>query len=378
MNAERLHAIVTALRQELAQRNMVSNLTTLVSALRNMSSQPANPSYQQTLVGSRETLRNALSDAPSDAFSPTWRQVLGDIGGGSFFGRNLLDTIEETINENQMTPTVALQRLESIQSGLQTFSKALDSAATAFSAFEIGSEELAPGECEIGILIPRQAVNNKLREYVEELGEIEFILRTLTELATGGVEDLEIRTVSSSDLMLFLSAHPRLGAVMARVIDFIVTQYKKILDIKKVQREIERLELPEDISEKTKNHANNLMEAEIDKFTIEIMTEYESVSDDGHRRNELKNAVTICLNTIANRIDRGFNFEVRVEPPAPTDANADIQNAVQTIRAASVSMQFMKVEGPPILALTEKTETAAEEDRKEKKRTKPRKGEPKE
>ena len=69
----------------------------------------------------------------------------------------------------------------------------------------------------------------------------------------------------------------------------------------------------------------------------------------------------ISLNKIANRIDRGFNFEVRIEPPDKPLENAkqekELQKAVGTIQGASENMQYMKLEGPPILALPEKVES---------------------
>jgi len=251
-------------------------------------------------------------------------------------------------------------RLGEILTKLQSFKNALDQLVAAFTHYKIGSAELDPGEAEITLLIPRDAVHGKLEEFTEELEEMQFILNTFSEVATGHIDDLKIRTVSSSGLMLFLAASPVFGAIIAKVVDFVVGTYKKILDIKKLQLEIERLQLPDEITEKTKAHANTLMEAEIEKFTIEIVSEYHK-GKDGGRKNELTNAVKISLNKIANRIDRGFNFEVRIEPPDKPLENAkqekELQKAVGTIQGASENMQYMKLEGPPILALPEKVES---------------------
>jgi len=61
--------------------------------------------------------------------------------------------------------------------------------------------------------------------------------------------------------------------------------------------------------------------------------------------------VKISLNKIANRTDRGFNFEVRIEPPKPLPQDAkeatEVKQAVQTIQVASANMQYIKLEGPP-------------------------------
>jgi hypothetical protein len=358
MNAERLHAIAEVLKQELAERRTVSALQSLVNALQQIVQQN-NQSTQQNLVSTREAFYKAVTNTPSDFFTPAWRQILVEMDGDDLFGTNLKQWTEHTLAENQMTPGVAQQKLAQILNRLQQFSGALDQLVAAFKYFKIGSEELAPGEGEIALLIPREAVHEKLEEFTEELDDMKFILNTFSELATGHKDDLKIRTLSSSGLMLFLAASPGFAAMVAKAIDFVVTQYKKILEIKKLQAELDRLELPEEISEKTKEHANTLMEKSIETFTVQIVQEYHS-GKDGERKNELTNAVKISLNKIANKIDQGFNFEVRIELPKTLPKGEEgekLNKAVQTIEAAADNMHYIRLEGPPILALPEKVES---------------------
>jgi len=359
MNAERLHSIALALRQELSSKNTISTLESLVSALQAIV-QSSNTNTQQNLVNSRDGFYAVVTNTPTDSFTPAWRQILNEMGGEELFGKNLKQGVQQILADNQMTPGVAHQQIQAILTKLQEFKNALDQLATAFAHLRIGSEKLAPGEAEITLLIPREAVHDKLEEFTEELEEMEFILNTFSEVATGQKDDLRIRSVSSSGLMLFLMASPAFAAVVAKVVDFVVGQYKKILEIKKLQLEIERLQLPDEISSRTKEHANTLMDAEIEKFTVVIVNEYH-VGKNGERKNELTNAVRISLNKIANRIDRGFNFEVRIEPPKALAKDAtgtgEITEAVQTIQAAAINMQYLKLEGPPILELPETTES---------------------
>lgn len=361
MNAERLHIVALTLRRELSERNVVDALLTLVNACQAIGQQ-SNANTQQNLVSARDSFYSAVTGTLSDSFAPAWRRILVEMGGEELFGNNLRQRVQQILADNQMTPLVAHQSLQEILTKLQAFRDALDRVVAAFAHFEVGSEELAPGEAEITLLIPRDAVHERLGDFADELEEMKFILNTFSEVATGRIDDLKIRTISSTDLMVYLAAVPKLGAIVAKVVDFIVTQYKKILDIKKLQQEIERLELPDEISAKTKEHANTRMEAEIETFTVEIMNQYTVVTDDG-RRHELTTQVRIALNKIANRVDRGFNFEVRIEPPKDAIKEADkaeeVKRAVQAIQAASVNMQYLKSEGPPILALPEKIESAA-------------------
>lgn len=377
MNAERLHIIAETLKRELASHQTVEKLQGLVNALQQIAQQN-NSNTQQTLVTNRDAFYGAVNNVPSDSFTPAWRQILIEMGGEDLFGRNLKQRVQQILAENQMTPGVANDQIQPILTRLQAFKTALEQMVAAFSHFKVGSESLAPGEAEIALLIPRDAVDNKLGDFADELGEMEFILNTFSEVATGRKDDLEIRTVSSSGLMVFLAANPKFAAIVAKVVDFVVAQYKRILEIKKLHLEIERLELPEEISDKTKEYANTQMETAIDKFTVEIINEYH-VGTDGGRKNELANSVKISLSMIANRVDRGFNFEVRIEPPkaAAEDHDEELKRAVQAIQAASVNMQYMKLEGPPILALPEKTESTPEGDTKHKKKAGSKKDEAK-
>jgi len=358
MNAERLNVIAIHLRRELDSRNSLGNLDTLVSYCQQMGQNPANPGNQQNFVSARSSFYAAVTDAPSDSFTPAWRQILVEIGGEELFGKILKERVQKILADNQATLSVAYEQLNPILGKLRSFRESLTRLTDAFKDFQIGSESLAPGEAEITLLIPRKAVNDKLGEFVSELEEMQFVLNTLSEVATGHIDDLRIRTVSSSGLMVHLAAIPKFGEIVAKCIDFVVGQYKKILEIRKLREQMERLELPSDISEQTKEYANKLMGNAIEEFAVEIVSQFSAVSDDG-RRHELTNQVKVSLKTLANRIDRGFNFEVRIEPPAALPKNEpeaeEVTRAVKSIQSATVNMQYMKLEGPPILALPERT-----------------------
>ena len=370
MNAERLHGITVTLRKELTDNNILDKFQTFVNSLQTYVQQQNNAGIQQQFATSRDDFLNAVTATPSDAFSPVWRQLLTEMGGANLFGSALKERVRQALDRNQMTPSVALNEITQILSELQAFRDSLNNLDAALNHFHIESEELAPGQAEIALLIPRRAVDDKLSEFANELEEIEFILNALSEVATGHKDDLKIRTISSSGLMIFLAASPAFGLIVAKAIDFVVSTYKKILEIKKLQLEITRLELPEEVSEKTKAHANALMEEQIEQFSVEIVNQHCS-SDDG-RKNELTTAVKISLNKMANRIDKGFNFEVRIVPPKSlTKDDKAVQEAVKAIQDASFNMQFLKLEGPPILTLPEDAESVHQTKSKKKASSKP-------
>lgn len=363
MNAERLHAIVLALSQEISKKNTVGRLQELVNALSRVVNQP-HQSHQQALATSLKEMYDAVADSPSDQFSPAWRQMLGEIGGEDLFGSNLKENIEEIFSRNQITHAMALEELQQLHNRLLAFRTALDQCSSSLKQFKIGDEKLAPGECEIGVLIPRSAIDNKLINFAEELKDIEFILNTFSEVATGTRDGQTIRTISSSDILVYLDAAVQYAVCLAVSIERVVALYKQLLEIRKLRQELQQQGVPKKAMSEIEKHANNMMENGIEKIASDLVNEYHKKEDKG-RRNELINAVKISLNKIANRIDRGFNIEVRVAPLPKSggkdNEDEELRKAVESIQTATANMRFLKLEGKPILELPEGNEVTNKE-----------------
>ena len=69
------------------------------------------------------------------------------------------------------------------------------------------------------------------------------------------------------------------------------------------------------------------------------------------------------MNKIANRIDQGFNIEVRAEPDEKPDEETDetaqqdkYYENIRKVIEASEKLRFLNIEGERILALPEKAE----------------------
>ncbi len=355
MNAERLHAVTIALNQEMTKSGVTEKLQALIQSLTNVINQPIHP-HQQNLANTLNAVYAAIKESPSDSFSPAWRQILVEMGGDDICGETLKNTIEGIFARNQITPAVAMQELQELHKRIKDFKSALEQCTTAFRQFNIGDEKLSPGDCEIGVLIPRKSIDNRLIEFSDELKEIGFILNTFSEVATGKKDELAIRTISSSDLLVHLSATAPYAACVAIAIERIVTLYKQLLEIRKLRQELQKQGVPDERITGIQDYANHLMGEGIENVTIEIINQFYKEKDKG-RKNELTNAVRISLKKLANRIDKGFNVEVRVEPldkvEPESEENIKIREATNIIQTATKNMQFLKAEGSPILKLPE-------------------------
>ncbi len=363
MNAERLHEICVDTRDAITSGSLVDLLHGVTGALQETVNQPQSPERQQELSTALETLYNALRDFPTDQFSPAWKEVLDEIAASDVLGERLAARVREVVERNQITPATAQQEVSGIAGELDAFVSAIDQLISAFAQLHIGRDDLQPGECELGVLIPRSAVDDGFGEFVGELGDLDFIFGTFSELVSADASELQIRTISSSDLMVFLAAVPGVCASIAYGAERITGAYKNLLEIKKLRRELKEQGLPAKSLKGIDTHANKVMAGEIEGLTIEIVDEY-YVGDDVARRNELTNAVRISLRKLANKIDRGFNIEVRAEQPGPSTEDADdeshetLSHHIQVVMDASQTLRFIRPEGEPILHLPEATKPA--------------------
>lgn len=361
MNAERLNVVAKAIQQELTAGRTVENLTELVNALQNLVNQPANAQWQQTVANKRNEIAAALKRAASNDFAPAWHQIVVYIGGDGLLGLALQERIRTIIERNQITPSNALQEIREIQQALTSFKNGIDQTVAGLTILKIAAEELTAGEAEIGIEVPRSAVDNDLSGLEKELGEVKFILATFLELSTGHSGPITLRTISSTDLQFYFSVIPGAAAALAYAINLIVDAYTKLVDIRKKYSELKDSGVPPEALKPLGDYANHAIEEKLDDFVLQIESKYFHVRD-GHRKNELKVALKFCMTKMANRIDQGYHFEARIAAnPAPSDAEgekkADFEEAAATIKVAAPAMRYIRLEGEPILSLPESEQT---------------------
>lgn len=358
MNAERLHAIVAALHAELKSSSVIPYFEQLVAALQNQVNQPAQPQYEQQTAQAYSQLIDALRKTDLNRFSPTYQQVLEELGAVEIIGSELASTVEAVFGRNTITPTIAHQELSQTLAKLHNLQAAIDQLIAAYGTLGIGKEDLSAGECELAVLVPRAFVENKLEFFGKELEELNKIFGVFAEIATGERPGFTIKTISSSDLSVYLGLAAVTGACVATAIERIVALYKSLLEIRKLQGELAAKGVEKANLQGLEDHANGIMENGVDVLVRDLIEEFSRSPDIG-RTNELSIELKYSLKKIANRIDRGFNIEVRMQAPPPVpDADPEPKEQGKSlgslharIQAAAQTMQFLKLEGPPILSL---------------------------
>lgn len=342
----------------MARVGSVSLINQAVQALQNQINQPQQPNHQQQLSNHLTNLYNKLEGSPVDDFSPAWRDAMEELGVSVEFGEQLEARVRGIFERNQITPQTALEELKKLHEDLSGTETQLTGLVSGLEYFGIGEDELETDECEVGIIIPRAYVKDNLKQFGAELIAIEKSLLVFSELATGKREPLEIRQISSSELSVFLDYIPEIGACIAIAVERIVALYKQLLEIKKLKQDLVAQEVPEDKLTGIEEHAASIVSPKLDELANELMEKYGEHLEPA-RKNEVSIEVRHSLNKIANRIDRGFNIELRVsdhaqdeEAEVTEDAQAQAAARQQILDSAS-SIEYLEQVGEPVLFLPE-------------------------
>lgn len=355
MNVEKLNSLAYDLVEENKKLKYVTKFQTALGSLQNVINQPQQAQHQTNLTKQLDDLKTSLSKSLVNALSPAWYQVLVELEIDDVFGDRLYDSIYRILSSNQITPAKAKTDLDLLFNKLNSKMTAFTSVVSGFESLEIGYDELDEGESEIGVLIPRDYIKNDLGKLGDEIKELTFIFNNYSELIVGKKESFQIRNLSTSEPLITIGAITAIAAGVAKTVGWLIDSYKKFLEIKKLKAELKKQGLSDENLQGITDHSNGFMEKAIKGIVAKMANEYNGNGDE-NRKNELLNGVRISLNKIANRIDRGFNFEVRIEPiPAEggEETNSN-EKEIGEIQEASKSLQFMKLSGQPILKLSEK------------------------
>ena len=357
MNTTKLHLIAKDLLSELKRVGTVSLIQQAIQSLQQHISQPQQPSHQQQLTAHLNNLYQKLEDSPVDDYSPAWRDAMEELRVSDEFGSKLEKRIKDIFERNQITPQSALEELQKIHQEITGTENNLTGLVTGLEYFDVGEDKLNIDECEVGVIVPRTYVKDNLKNFGSELIEIEKTLIVFSELVTGQREPLKIRQISSSELSVFLEYAPEIGACVAVAVERIVALYKQVLEIKKLKKELIKQEVPEDQLTGIDSHAESKVSPKLEELANELLEKYGSHIND-NRTNEILTEIRHSLNKLANRIDRGFNIEIRVAP-LEEETNDEEQtgtpnrSAIQQIIESASKISHLEQSGEPVLFLPE-------------------------
>jgi len=377
MNVERLFTVAKAIADDLNKTTIISILNSIKSSLTTIVSQPNNGTYLKQLSTFLSQLKIKASESELNKFPPLWELTLKELGFYPF-GDKLYEKVSLIIQENQLTVPVAQKEIAEIVTRFSTNKQALDQMITSFTTLEIGSEELAHGDCELGILVPRKFVDNDLIKLSEEFENISEIFSVFEEVVLGTRSGFKVKSISSSEFGLYIAVAAPVALVIVQAVDKLMSAYKQYWEIKKIKADLEEKNgVPPSKLDGLTEHIANIVKESIDSSISEIIGGATAKLDSG-RKNELKTELKLSLHKLANRLDRGFNIEVRINPPdleaLEDEEDSSLTSAAEVelfnkIKSYSENFSYIEQDQDPVIFLTEDLDELKNSDKKAQKKT---------
>lgn len=367
MNVERLHSLLSDAIQDIEDSDMPRLCEDLRNHTRQLAQNPQHEHYQREFATRRSALSKALRSMSYNSFSSGMVEDLKQLGIAQYMGNDMAEHITSIFEKNTLTLTVAADEIEQVLSDFKKLFESLKATAETFELLNIPTEGPNPGEVEVSVVLPRALFEDDLKSLGKEFRDLERIFADITELGTGQRPPTKVRSIASSNFSLYLDYAPQAAAFLALAVERVIKLYKNLLDIRRLRSEMadqgvdnKKLEgVDSHIEDHMKNGINEIVDEVFTSEKVESSARIEIAVTDESRRNELKNSLKITLKGIAARIDRGYRFDVRVGPSTQDDAEGDGESdehlknsdAVQIIEDHREGLQFLKLEGEPILEL---------------------------
>lgn len=365
MNIERLATVVNRVLQDASRLDYRSKLETLRSALQSQVNDPANAALLPPVSAAYEDLLGALRSLDAELYPETYTDSLRELRCDLLVPGVMSKSVENIFSRNQITPTKALEDLTAIHSEVKGDLAALQQIAAAFTRFDVEADDLQVGEAELTYIMPRSEVESSLERFARDNLEFDRAIKFFEEVVTGSRSEVPIRKISSSDFMVMLGLSPGVLLVISHAVRDLLKTYEKVLDIKIKTNELKALKVPEETIESLRLHMTDTVNQGIAKIIEErVMPLLNSKAEP--RSAELKNEAKIVISRLADRIDRGYQIEVRVGPlpgiPQSaegeefSDPQKELRETLDELRRVSSGMTFLRASGEPVLRLTDSSE----------------------
>jgi hypothetical protein len=360
MRAERLHSFLKALRNDFQRTGFPAAFAELTAAYEQLASSPSDPGYQQRVSVARTQLEAILNE-PMKVDERGWRDAARELGISDLLGTELRDNLAAIFDREELTPSAIAPELQPIANRISELNTSVEAGLEVLNALHVSEEELAPGEWEIEIAIPRGWVDEELERLGGELEELDRILGPFVELADGSRPPIVVTSISSSDFTVFVAAMSPVALAFAKAINLLADSYLKIQQGRVAAQTLREMKLKETTLKEITGLVDDYMGTRAREIAEEVVSEFAEGLDE-HRRNEIANEMTGSLKRLAPRLEHGFHFDVHfgeLPPPEGADADdpeaariaAENQRARETIGDARRAIKQIDLEGDPILSL---------------------------
>ena len=337
MNASRLRSVVDLLITEYERLSIDSKLKQVSKALQESAANPS-AANDESLSDAFNSLLDALDGSRTNDLVESSRRILENINGDSQTGVGLAAKIEAIMDERPFLASRAKEQVDEVTSESTSYMGSLKSAQSSLTALNVTSASLSDNQYELGILFPDAVTKNELGKLGQELTEWNQPLREVFEAVTAKPPRIEVRSVSSGSLEIFISLDPEGALAVAMLIGGLYAMIQKIRKNKDTAEELRKEGYPIGTVNKVAEYEATIRQDELKAIRTRVIDAY--VGEET-RKPEVEQLLEKGIQFIADKLDEGIQLEVS-GPPVDDDEDVnsvevvggDIKKITHNVRAA--------------------------------------------
>lgn len=320
----------------------------VVQALSQLSSGPAETSYQQTAVAALDSFKQALK-AANKILTPEEILAIEDLADAPLFTETLGDEVAEALRESPATPTTARDVAQGIVSKRELALARFRQFITTGSELRWDIEEPEDWNAEVSFQLPRSLFDNQFDGLIGELRYIRRLLQHLSELDGGAAAEVQLASLSTTDPLIALGVCLYLAKQVGNLTKWALEQWKSVEEIRNIRAQTRKLaafseeEVDSIFSDKIKKQIDAGVEAKVAELIAPIA--------ETARGNELGNALRKDLPEYLGRIERGMRVEVRLIS-APVVVEGEETSPESEMQDLANDLKFPPASTDPVLQIT--------------------------
>lgn len=363
MDTEKLLRVLNDVRSD--EKGL--GITAKLDEIRNLLSQN-NPNSFGGARGKLNELLSLVEKSVAFDFRPTESSLLGAVGGSPYFGQGLAEKLKEVMGAQSFEQ---MGRVDEYRSARNSFNTKIERLIANLN--ELGIEEYRPGEWEVGITLPEDAVDAD--RLTDVLGKLRHLFSALATASGETPAPIKITRASNGTIELFSLQSVEVAVLFTTLLCNASEIWEKIGRLKGDKKAVDDAK---HYDKETKDGMHVLLDNQIKKLRNEITDEIpEKVMKaakvkkfDNGIDKEIRNQIRASLKVILGWLQVGIELEVtpiRVKDAA-AEKPTDKKEAEMLATAAKTNLTLreiyklpLEVRALPPGILTPDDKTAGEE-----------------
>jgi len=311
MNVKKLHSVLSIIKNDFDSHKIISKFSDFTWKM-SQYNEEASDQNSAEFKSALDELNRSLEQFNSDQFVPSLHNILLQLKGSHLVGRGLRQSIENILATNATVKTDVTQQLTDLLAAVNRFYERGADIIRGLAHFDINPDDLNKDEFELGFIYPAKQFDLTLAKFKNEIIFINKLLSHIYETTGEECPEVDLRCLSSGDFAIYLHSSVIVADKVMHLIKGIVEVYDTIGDIQQKSKELELLDVSENIINLLKEEEKQKITIGLEKLKANLFHHDSNDAIDDGRRNELENSISIDLKQLAQKIEHGLKIEVSV------------------------------------------------------------------